>query len=84
MNHLWQQFSLTIKHFQERFVRSRRSSTHYSQVSLGLIGNAKNMSEEKSIFITNQREQAETLVSISAARSRKHLRKDIIISLAHK
>ena len=30
-NHLWQQFSSTIKQFEERFVPSRMSSSRYSQ-----------------------------------------------------
>ena len=31
INHLWQQFSSTIKQVQEKFVRSRMSSSHYSR-----------------------------------------------------
>ena len=56
VNHLWKQFSSTIKQLQKKFLQVE--CHHLFTVSLGLIENAKNMTEGKSVFITKQAEQA--------------------------
>ena len=56
VNHLWKQFSSTIKQLQKKFLQVE--CHHLFTVNLGLIENAKNMTEGKSVFITKQAEQA--------------------------